>query len=983
MTYCPKCGTANRDGSRFCNECGEILGTQTHVECPHCGTVNPIQNVLCSECSGRLPSAVPSPADAAATPTIKGLSLPTKNPIGEQDEEDDAEEPDDEAPAWLRELGASISEEGDSNDADPLEDTGEIPDWLRDLRASLPDESEEKVSSGDEEETLPDWLEAPGPIATEAEVEPSSPESDFEPEPPDPEAPTADIEAVDEPPTPEAGEDEVPGWLSRLVPTAAAASAELEPAASEEETPGWLTRLVPGETEDETEPAPPAAEAEEGGIADGAADLEPAGEEAGTEAEQPAAEAEEGEIPDWLADLQPPDEEIDTDAAPLAVETEEGEAPDWMDELQPTDMEAEPEAVPSAIEIEEGEVPDRMDELQPTDVEAELKAVPSATGIEEGEIPDWLADLEPTDEEAEAEAVLSAAEIEEGETPDWLADLEPTDEEAEAEAVPSAAEIEEGEIPDWMAELEPADEEAETEAMPPAVEIEEGEIPDWVAELRPTDEEIAAGAVLAAIEIEGEQFPDRVTELEPPSEELPLAETLDSLDEDAVELLEDEAAVKLPDEVEAALGPAVPAWLAELQTESPEAAQAIIEENLVDGELPDWLVRSEIEPDEALAPAEIPGWLLALKPTELREEGEEVEIPSAAVSEESGETGLLAGIQGALPVEMLIAQPRAIAAAEALDVTVEDSPPARLFADVVGRPPEAAPKEIVSPKADVLPQLARWIIFAILIIVVALPIIIGEPLLSRTIEPAAATMDMHGAIDSLGSSDPVLVAFDYDPTSSGEMDLIASALIGHLMDQDARVVVVSLLPAGPATAQTLLDELTTDRPGYTESYGEQYANLGYLPGEAAGVRLLGLSVETALPRDFYGTPLRELPVMEGLNSAQDFALIVELAAAQDTLRWWIEQAGTPYSIPLGTGSSAAVVPIARPYHETESRQLVGLVGGVPDAATYEALVSDLNSPTSSSAARLDSQLAGQIVFILVILAGNALYFSRRGTRRER
>jgi hypothetical protein len=313
----------------------------------------------------------------------------------------------------------------------------------------------------------------------------------------------------------------------------------------------------------------------------------------------------------------------------------------------------------------------------------------------------------------------------------------------------------------------------------------------------------------------------------------------------------------------------------------------------------------------------------------------------------------------------------------------EDSPPARLFAEVVGRPPDAMPKEIVSPKADVLPATARWIIYAILIIVVALPIIIGKPLLLRTIEPTAATVDLHGAIESLASGDPVLVAFDYDPASSGEMDMIAKALIGHVMDKDAKVVVVSLLPAGPATAQAVLDELAIDRPAYAEGYGEHYANLGYLPGQAAGVRLLGLSVETALPRDFYGTPLSDLPMMQGLDSARDFGLIVELSAAQETLRWWIEQVGTPYGVPLGAGASAAVLPIARPYYETESRQLVGLVGGVFDAVTYEALAGSQTGPTSSSAARLDSQLAGQVLLILVILAGNLVYFSRRGTRRER
>jgi hypothetical protein len=885
-----------------------------------------------------LPSVPSPPDDAGATPTIKGLSLPTKNPIGEQDEETDAAAPEqeDEVPAWLHELGASLSEEDRTDDPDHLEDAGEVPDWLRDLRASLPEESEDQVEPAGEEEKLPDWLAAPESMATEPEMDPASgerepepegqdlepvsesqvSEPEFKPQPPEPDA-LAEIESEAEPLAPEPEEDEVPGWLSRLVPTAAVAGPETElPTSEEEEAPGWLSRLVPGEAEAETEPA---------------------------------------------------------HAAP---EAKDGKGAGWLDKLVPETPAAE-------LEPGEGEAPRQQDEFETLPDEVESQLAPASAEIEEGEIPDWMAELQPEDEEAEPE--LSVTEIEEGEVPDWMAELRPEDEEAEAEPAPSAIEIEEGEIPDWMAELRPEDEEAEAEPVPSAAEIEEGEVPDWMAELRPVGEEAELEPVASAIEIEGEEFPDRVTELEPPSEEFPLAETLDSLDEVETEPLAEEPAFKLPEEVEAILGPAVPAWLAELQVEAPDAAAAIIEETMVDGELPEWLVRSEPDSDKAVAPAEIPGWLLVLKPTELREEGEEeeVEVPSPTAQEASEETGLLAGIQGALPVEMLIAQPRAIAAAESLDMTIDDSPPARLFAEIVGRPPDAAPKEIARRTADVLPRTARWIIYAILIAVVSVPILVGEPLLPRTIEPPAATVDMHRAIESLGSGDPVLVAFDYDPTSSGEMDLIARALIGHLMDREARVVVVSLLPAGPATAQLVLDELVADRPGYAEGYGQRYVNLGYLPGQAAAVRLLGLSLETALPRDFYGTPLSDLPVMQGLDSTQAFALIVELAAAQDSLRWWIEQAGTPFAIPLGAGTSASVIPIARPYYETESRQLVGLVGGVLDAATYEALTSDQNSPTSSTAARLDSQLAGQLVFILVILAGNVVYFSRRGTRRER
>jgi hypothetical protein len=821
-----------------------------------------------------LPTAVSPPEDAETAPTIKGLSLPTKNPAGEQVEAGDTgSEPDDEIPGWLHELGASLPDKDTEDASDSAEDSGEVPDWLRDLRASIPEDKEEPPK---DKKAVPEWLTGPESDSTETPVASTSDEYDAEPEPGEP-VPMGEPAAEPHPPEAETRtQDEIPGWLSRLVPTAADEEREAEPRTPDkEEPPGWLTKLVPADKE---------------------------------------AEAGTAEV--------------------------EGDR-----------REREPEPV-------EEETLAQPEEAQPT---------PVSEG-EEDELPEWLTNLQEPEEEAESEEAAPVLEIEEGEITDWMADLSPTEDE-------------EGELPDWMADLRPNEDE-EDEPSPPEIEIEEGELPDWVAALKPVQEESEDELPLPTIDIvDEEEFPDRVEQLEPPTEEIQLAEALELPDED--EVAEDRRLPKLPDDVEAALGPAVPGWLAELQAEDPDAAAAIIEETMVDGELPEWLVRSEIEPDEGLAPAEIPRWLLALKPTELREEGEEIEIPPSAPGAGVEETGLLAGIPGVLPVEMLIAQPRAISAAESPDLAIEDSPEAKLFANVVGRPPEAAPKEIESPRAYVLPEIARWIIYGLLILVVALPIIMGEPLLERTIESTAATVAMSDTIGSLESGDPVLVAFDYDPTTRGEMDVIARALIGHLMDQEANVVIVSLLPAGPATAESLLQELSADRPSYADGYGERYANLGYLPGQAAAVRLLGLSVSTSLPRDFYGTRLSDLPVMQGLDSTRDFSLIIELAATQDTLRWWIEQAGTPYSIPLATGASAAVIPYARPYYETEARQLAGIVGGVPDAVTYEALTSDQSIPTNSTAARLDSQLAGQLLFVLVLLAGNVVYLTRRGSRSER
>jgi hypothetical protein len=483
-------------------------------------------------------------------------------------------------------------------------------------------------------------------------------------------------------------------------------------------------------------------------------------------------------------------------------------------------------------------------------------------------------------------------------------------------------------------------------------------VPDWLAELEPSAAEREPEPAAPPAEAGADVEPSSVEEqpIPPLDEELPLAPA------------------------------AMPSWLAELRQDLPPEDTTAVGEELVEAEIPDWLVPVEegaAEADETLVRADIPDWLLALKPRELRvEEGEQAEGPELLVEEIVEETGLLAGLQGTLPVEMLIAQPRA-ATAEKTEAPPVDTPQARLFAEIVSQPPEVAPKPLEEPSRPVSAILPRWIIYLALIAVVAVPLLLGKPLLPRAVESSPAVESLHAEIESLDSEGRVLVAFDYDPTTSGEMDVLARALIGDLMDQEAQMVVVSLLPSGPATAQILFDEMVQVHPSYADSYGQRYAILGYLPGQAVAVRLLGGSLETAFARDFRGNSVSDLEVMAGVAAIQDFDLILELAASQDTLRSWIEQAGTPYDIPLAAGVSASIEPLARPYYEAESRQLVGLAGGVPGAAVYEALGNDQGQLEDATAARLDSLLAGHLILILVLVVGNGVYLVQRGNGRGR
>src|SRR5262245_41425661 len=44
---CSQCGHDNKDGAKFCNECG----TKLEIACPACATVNPHGSKFCNECA--------------------------------------------------------------------------------------------------------------------------------------------------------------------------------------------------------------------------------------------------------------------------------------------------------------------------------------------------------------------------------------------------------------------------------------------------------------------------------------------------------------------------------------------------------------------------------------------------------------------------------------------------------------------------------------------------------------------------------------------------------------------------------------------------------------------------------------------------------------------------------------------------------------------------------------------------------------------
>ncbi|MBC7263277.1 MAG: zinc ribbon domain-containing protein [Chloroflexi bacterium] len=86
MIYCPACGTANRDGSRFCNECGGRLDQSIGLLCPNCNASNPLGTLHCSQCGAPLVPSTSGLQDQAGEPGYEEALSAETPPLSQESE---------------------------------------------------------------------------------------------------------------------------------------------------------------------------------------------------------------------------------------------------------------------------------------------------------------------------------------------------------------------------------------------------------------------------------------------------------------------------------------------------------------------------------------------------------------------------------------------------------------------------------------------------------------------------------------------------------------------------------------------------------------------------------------------------------------------------------------------------------------------------------------------------------------------------------
>ncbi len=887
------------------------------LTCPVCGESNPADMEFCRNCQSRLrPLNGPLKDESDA---IQPGELPTKKVTSELEPL---------LPQWLREARQqardTAAEDQSKAAQEPKEPaTPSVPDLLDGLASQ----------SQDEDEDVPDWL-AQITGATSKKKKSASEEQQ--------------VKRV------ELGRD-----LDVLSPNGAASIPPEIPTArgpEKDELADWFKQAAASsETGDFHMPKTPSAEPPAASV---------------PEQSQPFAEPQRpAQDLSWLRNLgaaEAPPPQVPAESPPAREE-----APDWLKKLQAEQAPPPPPPTPSPAAAPQAEVPDWLKQFEESAPPAEPAepSRPEQPPAEPG-VPDWLKGLPAAAAEVQApetRAAGSEASIP-TELPDWMASLGAAQERTKpAEAQPSAEQpVEPVELPDWISSLGTGQELAETpEPQPAASEtIPPAELPDWISTLgteqatpQAAEPERAEPEPAAAESLPPAELPDWISLLGAEQAARPAAESQPAAEEamSAAELPDWLSSLGAPEpsgEVPepSALEPELPA--AETPAVAHPAAGAALPPQALAGEdvdavfasmqTPDWLSAvlpsaeesAESAPsaaptaEEPIAPAELPSWVQAMRPVE------SVMEPTAGAEEDisTEKRGPLAGLHGVLPSIPGAGEPSSKPKPQSfkLNATEQQVAHAALLERILAA--ETSPIPMRTGAVLRSQKIVRWFISLLLLLVLGGIVFGGTQFFALPAGVPNETVAAIAAVEAVPADAPVLVVFDYQPATVGEMEAAGGPLLDHLLLLNhPRLALLSTSPTGPALAERFMSTVLGGR-GYVRD--QQYVNLGYLPGGLAGVYNFAQDPSATVPLDTQLRAAWQSSFLTSVHNFSDFAAVIVLTDSVESGRTWVEQTA------LARGKSTMVFvasaqagPMLLPY--ADSGQVNGMVSGIYGAVGVE------------------------------------------------
>jgi hypothetical protein len=268
----------------------------------------------------------------------------------------------------------------------------------------------------------------------------------------------------------------------------------------------------------------------------------------------------------------------------------------------------------------------------------------------------------------------------------------------------------------------------------------------------------------------------------------------------------------------------------------------------------------------------------------------------------------------------------------------------------------------------------RWIFLAMLLAV-------AIPILARLVFPEVVSKQakmVFNAIDDLPEGSNILLAYDFDPASQGEILPMAQAFTRHCSIKGHKQYYLALWPLGSPMVDLSIDTIEEEYPELV--YGENYMKFSYKAGGEAVIRMITQDLRGMFPLDSKGTPLDDIPMTKNIKNIQDMNLIINVSAGDPGTKQWVQFAATPFGITTVSGCTGVQAPQMYPYIP---EQLAGVLGAIKAAAEYEAALDEAypsiaaNKKAQEAKRRMGPQLVAHSLMIVFIIVGNWIFFVSR------
>lgn len=253
-----------------------------------------------------------------------------------------------------------------------------------------------------------------------------------------------------------------------------------------------------------------------------------------------------------------------------------------------------------------------------------------------------------------------------------------------------------------------------------------------------------------------------------------------------------------------------------------------------------------------------------------------------------------------------------------------------------------------------------------------------EPRLPFIVGPQSR--GLFETVEKLPEDKLALLILNWAPGTYGENYPQTEALIQHFFLAGKPFAIFGIDPVGPTLGHEIAERQAA-RLG--KQYGVDWVTWGYRTLQLPMILGLKRDIPGTIQRDYQGRSLEQFPIMQGIRSARDLSLIVDVTPSA-TVEIWIQYFHGAVGTPVGYAPTAVMAPEAYPY--LQSKQLVGMLAGIKGAAEYAALLDEHYEEELSwkypPMRAMNAISIAHVLIVALIILGNYQYFTRNRRRRE-